>query len=405
MVHACCTPLAMKERIFAESKAMGARFIRVDVELGAIFPAGSAGAPNWGRLDEVVALSRQYGLPVLGILLGMPGSPAAPDPVEFGRMAGAVAERARGAIDHWEVLNEPDGSWAFEGTPEDYARLLRACHDAIKARAPGAKIALGGLMIPDNPRWLARVFATPGADAIHAFDIASANLRDTTGRLPGRLAGWRAWLAKHGFTGPVWVTEHGYSDELAFQNDPAFRGGEAAQAAFLTESVLGLAAAGADQVFVTFRDNLWERWLTEGVVEIGEGPPHSARRKPAFAAMRRLVDNWPALAAAHAERTSHESAFRTAKAGAAAGAAMLRWERTLARAARRRLTRLRMRLLRAPPSPARALLRRRVARANARLRRHLDGVGWAKAITRDYRVRATLHRQRALELAAVVAGG
>ena len=41
MVHTCCTPPAMKERIFAEAKAMGARFIRVDVELAGIFEAGA----------------------------------------------------------------------------------------------------------------------------------------------------------------------------------------------------------------------------------------------------------------------------------------------------------------------------------------------------------------------------
>jgi hypothetical protein len=40
MVHTCCTSAAMKERIFAESKAMGARFIRVGVELHGIFLAG-----------------------------------------------------------------------------------------------------------------------------------------------------------------------------------------------------------------------------------------------------------------------------------------------------------------------------------------------------------------------------
>ena len=58
MVHTCCTPAAMKERIFAEAEASGAEFIRVDVELGGIFEgAGSREAPTGARLDEVIALA------------------------------------------------------------------------------------------------------------------------------------------------------------------------------------------------------------------------------------------------------------------------------------------------------------------------------------------------------------
>src|SRR5688500_1444277 len=106
MIHTCCTPDAMKERLFAESKAMGARFIRVDVELNGIFEAGghSPQNPDWRRLGRIAELSRRHDLPVLGILLHSPawlsscpeaGAEAvrcAPrDPAVFGRLAGQVA--------------------------------------------------------------------------------------------------------------------------------------------------------------------------------------------------------------------------------------------------------------------------------------------------------------------------
>jgi hypothetical protein len=401
MVYTCCTPLAMKERIFAEAKAMGARFIRVDVELSAIFPAGDLGDPEWARFDEVLALSRKHDLPVLGILLHPPGS-SPPDPQVFGRLAGEVAARARGTIEHWEILNEP--VWAYRHAPAGYAYMLRAAHDAIGARVPEARIALGSDPLAD-PAWIDRLFATPGADAAHAFDIANVNLRDSPRWLPGHLAAWRGRLARHGFTGPVWVTEHGYPGDLAFQSDPLFRGGEAAQASFLTESVLTLATAGANEVFVTLRDNHSGRWLSEGVVAIDNAPPYAARRKPAFGAVRRLVDNWPALVAAYAERQLHAAAMRVANGQAAAGASLLRRQRALARAARLTLTRLRIRRQLARPGPSRGRLRRRVVRASLRLRERRTGVGWARAVTRDYRLRAAVHRQRALDLAAFVAGG
>jgi hypothetical protein len=406
MVHTCCTPLAMKERIFAEAKAMGARFIRVDVELNAIFPSDgpAAGAPDWSRLDQILQLSRRHELPVLGILLSPPGSPTSPDANEFGRLAAEVAAHARETITHWEILNEPNLDWGFKGTPADYARMLRAAHDAITKRVPEAKIALGAL-VSYNPQWIEQVFATPGADAAHAFDIANVNLRDTARRVPGVLAGWRATFERHGFGGPIWVTEHGYPADPAFQNDPAFQGGEAAQAAYLTESVLSLANAGASEVFVTLRDNLHDRWLSEGVVSIAGEPLFAARRKPAFRAMRRLVDNWTTLAAAYSERRLHEDALRGANALVAAAARKLRRQRTLARTVATRLAGLRARQRRAYGSLAQVSLGRQVARATLRLRERRSHVGWARALTDHYRLRAALHRQRALELAAFVAGG
>jgi polysaccharide biosynthesis protein PslG len=391
----------MKERIFAEAKAMGARFIRVDVELSGIFAEGAA---DWGRLDEVLELSRRYELPVLGIFLSPPAWLAPHDAQAFADLAAQVAEHARGRITHWELFNEPDGGWAFRGTPQDYAHLLRATHEAVKARVPDAQIALGAIMFSNSFTWINRVFATPGADAAHAFDIASVNLRDTTRRLPKRVAAWRAELARHGFTGPMWVTEHGYSAEPRYQIDPAFRGGEAAQAAYLTESVLSLAAAGAAEVFVTLRDNLYDRFLSEGVVSIAGGPPYEARRKPAFAAMRRLADDWEILAPAYAQRRLHEKAMRDATRRGVAAERRLRASRILLRAGVRRLVRLRARHVRARRHDVQLRLGRQVAMAEADIRRRRRAVAWARASAADYRSRAALHTRQALALATLVSG-
>ena len=284
MVYTCCTPLAAKERIFSQARASGAEFIRVDVELSGIFAGkGSRELPDWRKLDEVIRLARRHELRVLGLILGVPtwlsdcpelglDAPrcAARDPAEFGRLAGEVAVHARGLIDHWEILNEPDADWAFKGGPEDYARMLSAAYDAIKGRAPEAQVVMGGVERPWKHGWIERVLATPGADAINKFDVAAAHLRlhvpGSAGDLARVLRGWRELLAAHGFGGPVWVTEHGYPADPAFQRDPAHGGGDAAQATFLRESVPLLAEAGAAQVFVTLRDNLWGEYLSEGIV-------------------------------------------------------------------------------------------------------------------------------------------
>jgi hypothetical protein len=284
MVYTCCMPAADKEHIFSQASASGAEFIRVDVELNGIFEGtGSRDRPDWRKLDEVIRLARRHELRVLGLILGVPSwlsdcpelGPdaarcAARDPTEFGRLAGEVAAHARGSIDHWEILNEPDADWAFKGGPDDYARMLSAAYDAIHERAPEAQVVMGGVERPWEHAWVERMLATPGADAIRKFDVAAAHLRlhvpGSAGDLARVLRGWLDLLAGHGFGGPVWVTEHGYPADPAFQRDPAHRDGDAAQAAFLRESLPLLTEAGAAQVFVTLRDNLWGEYLSEGIV-------------------------------------------------------------------------------------------------------------------------------------------
>jgi hypothetical protein len=304
MVHTCCMESATKERIFSEASAVGAAYIRVDVELDPIFEDAEGderATPDWERLDEVMELSRRHRLPVLAILLAPAG-----DADEFGKRAGIVAEHAAGTIGHWEILNEPDAAWAFDGTAEEYAAMLSSAYDAIKARTPGARIVMGGLQRPDQLRWLERVFATPGADALHKFDVAAIHLRGPVDPVVRRYGEFRSWLAARGFSGPVWVTEHGYPADPAFQVDPAYAAGDASQAAYLTQTLVGLGEAGAEQVFVTLRDNLEGEYASEGVVHIDEAGGNATTRRPAFAALRRLASDWGQVMSWRQEQRENE---------------------------------------------------------------------------------------------------
>jgi hypothetical protein len=302
----CCTPPALQDRIFAEAAASGAEYVRVDVELHGVFGAGPD-RPDWSRLDRMIELARRHDVKLLGILRGSPlwlsrCSECAPnDPAEWGRLAGEVAGHARGKVDHWEILNEPDARWAFTGDAGDYARMLSSAYDAIKREAPDAQVVFGGVERPREHDWIERVLDTPGADAADKFDIAAVHLRlrlrNTLPELAGWLRGWRDLLARHGFRGPVWVTEHGYPADPEFQWDPAYRGtdvatGEAAQARLLHDSIPLQANAGARQVFVTLRDNLFGEFLSEGIDHIGDSPPYPVTRRPAFGAVRDLAIGW-----------------------------------------------------------------------------------------------------------------
>jgi hypothetical protein len=403
MVHTCCTPKAEKERIFSEAKALGAAYIRVDAEPNGIF---SGAVPDWGGVDQVIALSKKHDLPVLAILL----TPREyTDAEEYGSRSGTIAEHAGSAIDHWEVLNEPDGDWAFAGTPEEYARMLSAAHDAIKAHQPGAKVLLGGLQRPHEPGWLQRVFDTPGADAVHKFDIANVHLRGPVDAVVRRYGEFKAWLAERGFTGPLWVTEHGYSADPAFQVDRAYSAGDASQAAYLTQTLVGLGEAGAPQVFVTLHDGgLDGEYASEGLERIDETPggDYPATRRPAFAAVRRLVDDWDQLMAWRAEQREHEQEQRMEQARAALWTSDARAARDKFREARAHVHSVQDDLTRRHlPARTADRLARRAARARALLAGRRAAVVWKSAIGRFYSRRAYEEAVAAELLRQRVAGG
>jgi hypothetical protein len=242
----------------------------VEVAPATIF-AGGLESPDFSGLDQYVSLAGQYHLPVVGVLLTIPpglagcARPAAPDELDkcgtdelaaYGQLVRQIVGHARPAIQDWEIWNEPDTRSFFNGTPQQYARMLRTAYDAIKQTDPADQVLLGGISSPRGRRWLADALATPGADAIHAFDIANVHERGKLRALAPVIAGWRSFFARQGFSGPLWVTEHGYPSNPRYQSDPAYDHGPASQAAYLETSIPTLVRAGASEVFVTERDNL-----------------------------------------------------------------------------------------------------------------------------------------------------
>ncbi|HKP20600.1 MAG TPA: hypothetical protein VJT68_03730 [Thermoleophilaceae bacterium] len=394
MVHTCCTPAGEKERIFSEAEDLGTGYVRVDVELSGIFKAPGA-EPDWGGLDQVIDLSKEHHVRVLGILLG---SPDWADDDDYGRLSGLVAEHAGGAIDHWEIWNEPDGDWSFDGTPEDYARMLSAAHDRIKAKAPADQVVLGGLARPHEPDWLQRVFDTPGADALHKFDIANVHLRGSVDAVVRRYETFGSWLAERGFHGPLWVTELGYPADPAFQTDPAYSAGDASQAAYLTQVLVGLGEVGAPEVFVTLRDNpaLEGKYVTEGLSQIDETPggDYPVTRRPSFTAVHRVIEDWDQLLAWREEQREQEKEQFLDQAKAAL------W-RTDARTARDKFREARLSLHAAQSSG----VAQRVSRARALLAGARTALLLKGAIANWHVQRASDHAAAVALLKTAIAGG
>lgn len=301
------SPSSFMQAMFAEATAMHASAIRLDVAPALVFPSQS-GPPDFTGLDEVMALSQRYHLRVIADLFTVPtwlaGCSAAGAVAEsrcapasytgYGSIIGRIVAHADPVIRDWEIGNEPDTTEFFTGTPQQYATMLRAAHDAIKAVDSQALVLLGGMSGSSAMDWLSQVLATPGADAVHAFDIANVHERGWLDGLVGDLVGWRWFLAGHGFRGPIWVTEHGYPSDRAFQFDPHYTSGGAAQAAYLTASIPSLVDAGAEEVFVTERDNLGGPYASEGVLGGNVSDPPVANpqvvQRTAYAAVAHLAD-------------------------------------------------------------------------------------------------------------------
>jgi hypothetical protein len=246
MIHVCCTPAAEEAAVIGAAKASGASIVRLDVELqGIVTPSPLGYVYDFSRLDRVIALARHNRIRILGILEGTPAlmtacPPGTPveaswkcppsDPEAYARHAVAVMEHAGDGVLAWEFWNEPDLSYMYLGTPEEYGRTLGAIHRRAAGRF---RITNGGVAGAATGAFLRRAI-----DAGARFDIGNVHLRGS--RLRARARAASRFFGRR----PLWITEHGYPS----QPDPQ------AQLRYLSGSIPALRAGGADQIFVTLRD-------------------------------------------------------------------------------------------------------------------------------------------------------
>lgn len=302
------TPWAADMALFHQAGAEGASSVRLDIFMPQITSGDSQ--RDWSWVQRVALLARRYRMPILADLTGMPlwmgNCPAgqlwdeidrcpARDPGTWGALAGEIATRLRGVPVSYEIWNEPDGAWTFQGTPEQYGALLAAAVSAIHRADPQAPITNGGMMTPaaeSGATWLDAALSSAGASVWRSLSMLNVHIRGPENTLAGQLQAWRAFADTHGRPGiPIWITEAGYPADPAYQTDPAYRGGPGAQARYLAAALRELHRAGAAKIFVTQRDMAASQgsFASEGVLAGLADPiapdPHVIRR-PAFYACR-----------------------------------------------------------------------------------------------------------------------
>jgi hypothetical protein len=163
-------------------------------------------------------------------------------------------------VSHWEIWNEPDYSFFWSGTVEEYFRLLKVGYLAAKFADPGCAVLLGGLANYFDGTWFPRLLDAIEKDANRAannwyFDIAATHMyhrsKDTWEQAQ-RISGL---LRQHGLGDkPIWINESGvpvWDDYPGPTWDPhsPLRATMEEQAAYVIQNYTYGLYAGAEMVF------------------------------------------------------------------------------------------------------------------------------------------------------------
>ena len=135
-------------------------------------------------------------------------------------------------VAYWEIWNEPNFDATWPGSAAEYAALLQAGYNAVKAADPTAQVLVGGVYVFDGTEGLAFLNDVLAADANawNHFDILSIHpyMPDAAPDQPdlwepvtmlARLQRSVDWASQHGGGKPVWVTEVGWSTCTDGQGD------------------------------------------------------------------------------------------------------------------------------------------------------------------------------------------
>jgi hypothetical protein len=217
-------------------------------------------------------------------------------------------------VSHFIIWNEPDidsatYGYEFEGSLEDYARLLTVAYLAAKEANPAAVIHLAGTTYwhdvnegrePYMTRLVEYLIAQPeAAEHNYYFDVLSLHLYFKTDTVYTIVNEMREMLDRNGLNDKaIWINETNAAptiDPAWPVNRPVFNLNLQQQAHFLVQaSVLGL-AAGAERIAAY---KLYDQALPAGAESFGILSPLDASPRPAFFAWQMISQRFNDVQAA-----------------------------------------------------------------------------------------------------------
>ncbi len=122
-------------------------------------------------------------------------------------------------IKHWELMNEPEFQTEpiyFQGTPAEYAEVLKATYETIKKVDPEAYIVQGGMagMMTESAAWWQGVFDAGGGQYMDIMNMHSIGHGEHL-----NIPAFKQLLARNNLQNkPIWVTEVQYQQAHQTQN-------------------------------------------------------------------------------------------------------------------------------------------------------------------------------------------
>ena len=216
---------------------------------------------NFQQFDDYIKNSAEAGRKVLGILdyetewiypEGKTRSYIPPDKVPFFlNYVRALAERYRGKIGAWEIWNEPNNPFFWEGPLEEFFSLSKLTAQAIREIDPDVPIAAGST-------WGVPLSWLEGMHRMGAFDLANVVSFHPYGTDENNslffMDQGQVFMNRLGFRGEYWITEIGYPSGGWYPSHTT----EDEQAARLVRFYTSAASQGIARVF-------WYRLLQDHV--------------------------------------------------------------------------------------------------------------------------------------------
>lgn len=212
------------DRDFAVMRDAGIKLLRVGISWGSIeHQPGQYDWAFWDRLVNTCVKNHVELIPYVcyapdwsvsyknGVWTQPPG-----DPALFGDFMRTISSRYKGRVHSWELWNEPDNPGFWQGSVEQFAALVKAGAQGVRAGDPDATIVLGGIAGETG-------FLRTLIDQYHIGDYVDAinfhNYFETwSSDLLEDIPSYAQEMidAQGGASSPrdIWMAEFGYSDML-----------------------------------------------------------------------------------------------------------------------------------------------------------------------------------------------
>lgn len=251
----CASPFTREdEKIVPEAfdllEKAGVRWVRFGFRWNEL--ESEKGRYNFKKIDWLIDTALKHNIKILGVIVRTPvwasgtSDPDSPPKniEDWKRFVSTLVSRYKGRVTHWEILNEPDIKKFWNGTPEEYMRLLKEAYKTIKEVDPSIKVVSAGLD-GNGEKYIDKLLTLGMADYcdIIAFHPYGNTPEDSLKRVKNFLK----IMERHGVKRPLWITEVGWQTG-GWLRGPSIAKDEEAKARYLKE-VFNFLIPYADVIF------------------------------------------------------------------------------------------------------------------------------------------------------------